>query len=99
MAKEIKVQKIFETSLEQVWKIFTESKYIMRWWGPDKFTCPMAKMDFKVGSSSLVSMRAPNEFGGNIFYNLWTYTCIDPLKRIEYLQNMADADGNKRRPV
>jgi uncharacterized protein YndB with AHSA1/START domain len=51
-------------------------------------------MDFRVGGTSLVSMRAPKDFGGQDFYNIWVYQQIIPLQRIEFIQNLSDADGN-----
>jgi len=99
MIEEIKIQKTFEAPVEEVWKIFTEADYIRQWWGPDKFTCPVAKVNVEVGKSSLVSMQAPAEFGGFTHYNLWTYTLVEPMKRLEYLQNLSDSEGNKQDPT
>jgi uncharacterized protein YndB with AHSA1/START domain len=53
----------------------------------------VAEMDFRVGGASLVCMRAPAEYGGQDFYNTWTYTTIDPHERIEFVSNFADEDG------
>ncbi|MBI5373443.1 MAG: SRPBCC domain-containing protein [Sphingobacteriales bacterium] len=99
MAKSLIVKRVFNCSAEVVWKLWSEPAYVKQWWGPDQFTCPLADIHFEVGKSSLVAMKAPGEMGGRVSYNLWTYTKIEPYKRIEYLQNMADAEGNKRRPV
>lgn len=99
MAKEVKVSRVFDAPAEQVWKMWTEPEYVMQWWGPDKFTCPLAKINFKEGSSSLVSMKAPGEFGGQTSYSIWTYTKIVPLQRIEFIQNLADANGVKQKPT
>ena len=67
----------------------------MQWWGPEGFTCPVAKMDFREGGTSLVCMRAPKEFGGQDMYNTWSYRKIVPLERIEYILNFTDKDGEK----
>ena len=66
---------------------------------PDKFTCPFVKIDFKEGHTSLVSMKAPDEFGGQVHYNIWKYTRIVHLKSIEFVMNLADKDGNRQRPA
>jgi uncharacterized protein YndB with AHSA1/START domain len=65
----------------------------MRWWGPTGFTCPVARMDFREGGTSLVCMRAPKELGGQDFYNTWTYEKIVPTKRFVYMLHFADKDG------
>ena len=69
-----------------------------RWWGPKHFSSPVAKIDFRVGGHSLVSMKAPKEMGGQEFYSIWEYVNIVPLNTIEFIQNLADEDGNKTDP-
>src|SRR5690606_31122101 len=62
-------------------------------------TSPSAEIDFREGGTSLLCMRAPQEFGGQDFYSTWTYTKIMPMERIEYIHNLADKDGHKVDPV
>jgi len=99
MEKKLTVSRIFNASVEEVWTIWTEPEYVKQWWGPDEFTCPFAKIDFKEGGTSLVCMQAPKEFGGQVHYNIWNYTKIEHLKRIEFIMNLADKDGNKKKPI
>ena len=99
MKKEIITTRVFNASTELVWKAFTDAELVMRWWGPDKFTSPSAKIDFHEGKSSVVCMRAPKEFGGQDMYNVWTYKKIVPLERIEYIQNLSDENGNSVDPI
>ena len=40
--------------------------------GPDCFMCPSAELDFRVGVTSVVCMRAPKEFDGQNMYSAWT---------------------------
>jgi uncharacterized protein YndB with AHSA1/START domain len=91
--------RVFDAPVEQVWKAWTDPRYVMQWWGPKGFTCPVAKMDFHEGGISLVCMRAPKEFGGQDMYNTWTYKKIVPMQRIEYILNFTDKDGKKIDPV
>jgi uncharacterized protein YndB with AHSA1/START domain len=97
--KEVKVTRIYNAPVELVWKTWTDPELVMRWWGPDKFTCPSAKMDFREGGISVVSMKYPKEMGGGEMYSIWHYKNIDPLKRIEFIQNLADKNGNKMNPT
>lgn len=99
MVKKLEVTRIFNAPVEDVWEIWTEPAYVMQWWGPDKFTCPFAKIDFREGGTSLVSMKAPDEFGGKIHYNIWNYTKIIHLQSIEFVMNLADINGNKQKPA
>jgi uncharacterized protein YndB with AHSA1/START domain len=91
--------RVFDAPVEQAWKAWTDPEHVRRWWGPYGFTCPVAKIDFREGGTSLVCMRAPKEFGGQDMYNIWTYTKILPMQEIEYLLHFADKDGNRGDPV
>lgn len=99
MERQLTVSRIFNASIDEVWKIWTEPEYVMQWWGPDQFTCPLAKIDFREGRSSLVSMKAPEEYGGKVHYNIWAYTKIIDLERIEFIMNLADQHGHKLQPI
>jgi uncharacterized protein YndB with AHSA1/START domain len=99
MENQLTISKIFEAAIPEVWKLWTEPEYVMQWWGPDKFTCPLAKIDFKEGRTSLVSMQAPAEFGGQISYSTWTYTKIVHLESIEFIQNLSNENGIKQKPT
>lgn len=99
MAKQIEVTRIFNAPVEMVWKVWTDPELVKRWWGPKHYVSPVAKIDFREGGKSLVSMKAPNEMGGQEFYSIWEYMKITPLQTIEFIQNLADEDGNKISPV
>jgi uncharacterized protein YndB with AHSA1/START domain len=96
---DLTLTRIFEAPIALVWKAWTDPELVKKWWGPDRFTCPFAKMDLRVGGKSLVCMRAPREFGGQDMYSTWEYRVIEPMRRIEYIHNLADKEGNKIDPV
>jgi len=99
MAKQIEVIKIFNAPVEMVWEVWVDPELVKRWWGPKHFTSPVAKIDFREGGKSLVSMKAPKEMGGQEFYSVWEYVKIIPLKKIEFIQCLSDEDGNKIDPT
>jgi uncharacterized protein YndB with AHSA1/START domain len=100
MEKQITVTRVFNAPVELVWKTWTDPELVKRWWGPDMFTCPTAKIDFRVGGKSVVSMKGPEAFdGGKEHFSIWLYKEIIPMKKIEFIQNLADAAGNKMNPV
>jgi len=53
----------------------------------------LANLDFRIGGSSLVCMRAPAEFGGQDMYNSWTYRRIEPMNLIEFDNRFTDQTG------
>ena len=99
MAKQIEVTKIFNAPVEMVWEVWVDPELVKRWWGPKHFSSPVAKIDFREGGKSIVSMRAPKEMGGQEFYSVWEYVKIIPLKTIEFIQSLSDEDGNKIDPT
>ena len=94
--KEITVTRTFNASIEEVWKLWMEPEFVKKWWGPQIFTCPIAKIDFREGGISLVCMRSPD---GQDFYSTLTYQKIVPMQRIEYIHNLADKDGQRIDPT
>ena len=99
MAKQIEVTKTFNAPVEMVWQVWVHPELVKRWWGPKHFTSAVAKIDFQEGGKSLVSMKAPKEMGGQEFFSVWEYVKIIPLKSIEFIQSLANEDGNKIDPT
>lgn len=95
-ASDIVVTRDLEAPLALVRRAWSEDSYVKRWWGPDGFISPYARMDVREGGSSLVSMRDPE---GRDHHNLWTYERIEPERRIEFVSSFADADGNRMPPA
>jgi uncharacterized protein YndB with AHSA1/START domain len=93
------VTRIFEAPAELVWRAWSDGERVMRWWGPTGWTCPLAQMDFRKGGTSLVCMRAPAEYGGMEMYNTWTYSKIEPNRRIEFTLRFTDQDGRQLNPA
>lgn len=91
VTEDVVVTRVFDASPERVWKAWTEDAEVMRWWGPDQFTAPAAKMDVREGGRSLVCMRSPD---GTDMWMTWDYTHVVPGRRIEYVQNISDENGN-----
>jgi len=92
------VPRVFDAPVPLLWQAWSDADHVRRWWGPRGFTCPVARMDFREGGTSLVCMRAPKEFGGQDMYNTWTYTKIDLHTRIEFLLHFSDGEGNRIHP-
>ncbi len=99
MAKQIEVTRTFNAPLEMVWKLWTDPELVKRWWGPKHFISPVARLDFRVGGKSFVSMKAPKEMGGTEWFSIWEYRNIIPLQTIEFIQSLADSEGNKTDPA
>jgi uncharacterized protein YndB with AHSA1/START domain len=92
------VSRIFNAPIDLVWRTWTDPELLMQWWGPDLFTCPFAKMDVREGGTSIVCMRAPKEYGGQDMFSAWSYRKIVPMASLDFIQHMADKDGNRVDP-
>jgi uncharacterized protein YndB with AHSA1/START domain len=92
---EFVVTRVVDAPVEKVWQAWSEPEFVQRWWGPDGFTAPLARMDFREGGTSLVCMRSPE---GQDLYNTWSYLSITPQGRIEFLSNFADETGARISP-
>ena len=99
MTKEMSLTRVFDAPVSEVWKYWTESEKVKKWWGPKGFTSPVAKIDFREGSTSFVCMRPPPEFGGQDMCTTWAYRKIVPEKEIEFILVFADKDGKKVDPA
>lgn len=90
------VTRVFDAPVGQVWKAWSDPDCVMRWWGPEGFTSPLARIDFREGGTSLVCMSSP-EYGD--LYSTWQYRNIVPMQRIGYIHNLADENGHKVDPA
>jgi uncharacterized protein YndB with AHSA1/START domain len=86
------VTRVFDAPRELVWKAWTDPKYLMQWWGPKGFSCPVCKVDFQVGGKFLICMRTPD---GQDFWNGGEYHEIVLYEKIVYSMYFADSEGNK----
>jgi uncharacterized protein YndB with AHSA1/START domain len=91
---QVQVIRELDAPPDVAWRAWSDPEQLRQWWGPVGFSCPRADVDFRVGSSTLVTMQAPAEYGGFSMHNRWTYTAIVEPTRIEFVSTFADADGN-----
>ena len=93
---DVVVTRTFDAPLDRVWRAWSDPELVTRWWGPQGFTSPMCRMDFRVGGTTLTCMRSDQ---GWELYNTWTYRSIEPMERIEFVQGFADKDGTPVTPA
>jgi len=90
------VTRVFDAPRELVWKAWTDSKYVMQWWGPKGFTAPVCKIDFRVGGKFLFCMRTPDGHEG---WNGGEYHEIVLHEKIVFSIYFADSKGNRIEPA
>jgi uncharacterized protein YndB with AHSA1/START domain len=80
----------FDAPREAVWNAWTKPEEHMKWWGPQMFTCPAAKMDVREGGTYHVAMRGM----GMTFWNRGEYKEVVPMEKLVYTVQFADSLGN-----
>ena len=81
----------FDAPRERIWQAWTEPEQLARWWGPQYFTAPFARIDLRVGGGYLFCMRSPEETD---YWSTGLYREIDPPRRLVFTDSFADAAGN-----
>lgn len=86
----IEITRIFHAPIDLVWKAWSSPDMIKQWWGPEGFSCPEAKIDFRAGGKYNFAMLGPdhktNWSGGEIKE-------IVPYEKIVYTDRFTDQDG------
>lgn len=95
-AQGLVIERVFDASLERVWRAWSDPEQLKRWWGPKDFTAPSITLDFKEGGKYLFCMRGVAVPGGEPqdFWSTGTYKEIVPMSRIVWTDSFADPEGN-----
>jgi uncharacterized protein YndB with AHSA1/START domain len=96
---EVAARRVYPVPVEDVWAAWTVPELIRKWWGPEGFTCPVARMDVRAGGVSLLAMQAPQQYGSSQTYNTWSYSVVEPMARLEYVIRFADPAGTTITPA
>jgi len=88
---ELIITRVFDAPRERVWKAWTDSEMLKRWWGPKGFSSPVAKFDLKVGGKYLNCMRSPE---GKDYWSTGVYRKIMEPEQLIMTDSFADQEGN-----
>ena len=58
--RELTLTRVFDAPRALVFKAWTTPAHMMRWWGPNGFTCLSCSIDLRVGGEWRLAMRSPN---------------------------------------
>ena len=88
------ITRIFDAPRSLVFKAWTDSDHIARWWGPRGFKSDVIKNELRPGGSYRIHMLGPDG-------DHWTqglYREVVPPERLVMVGSWADAQGNPTRP-
>ena len=75
------MDRVFKTSPERMFRIWTEPDAIMRWFGPEGYRTVLAEVDLRVGGKYRFSTQ---DTDGNIYYISGTYREIQPPSKLVF---------------
>jgi uncharacterized protein YndB with AHSA1/START domain len=89
-ASEMVLSRTFDAPRDLVWKCYSESERVAKWWGPKGFEFKIGKMDFRKGGIFHYGMKAPN---GAMMWGKLTYVDIVPQEKITTIVAFSDENG------
>jgi len=90
----LKIERVFDAPRSLVFKAWTESEHMARWWGPRGFKSTVLKNELRPGGAYRIHMLGPDG-------DHWTqgvYREVVPPERLVMVGSWADAHGNPTRP-
>lgn len=92
---EIVITRVFDAPQKLVFKAWTEPERMKRWWGPNGFTMPVAKIDLRPGGVIHFCMRSPD--GQDIWCKGVYREVVEPSLLVS-TDSFSDKDGNVVEP-
>jgi uncharacterized protein YndB with AHSA1/START domain len=89
------ITRTFDAPRSLVFKAWTESEHIARWWGPRGFTSKVLKNEQRPGGAYRIHMRGPD---GDDHWTQGVYREFVPPQRLVMVGSWADAQGLPTRP-
>ena len=88
------ITRVFDAPRELVFKAWTESEHMAKWWGPRGFKSTVLRNELRPGGAYRIHMLGPDG-------DHWTqgvYREVVPPERLVMVGSWADANGNPTRP-
>jgi uncharacterized protein YndB with AHSA1/START domain len=86
----LKISRLFHAPRATVFKAWTSADHIKRWFSPETYTVPDARIELRVGGAFEVCMRAP---GGEEHWSRGSFLEVTPPSRLVIEMNVADSGG------
>ena len=86
----VTLTRVFDAPRVLVWKAWTDSKMMARWFGPRSFTNPVCELDVRVGGSLRIVMRGPD---GNDYPMKGVFREVIAPERLVFTNIAVDKDG------
>jgi uncharacterized protein YndB with AHSA1/START domain len=94
--RDIVLTRVFDAPRELVFRAWTESEHLMRWWAPKGCTTPFCQVDLRPGGKFHYCMRLPE---GRDIWGMGVYREVVAPSLLVYTDSFADAQGNPVPPA
>jgi len=86
----VSTERTFNASEADVWRVWTDSDSIQKWWGPKGYTALVVRNDVREGGSYLWAMKSEK---GKVFWNTGTYRKVVANKKIVSTMSFSNENG------
>jgi uncharacterized protein YndB with AHSA1/START domain len=90
-AQEITLTRVFDAPRELLWKAWTEPDQLARWWGPDGWTNPLAKITMEVRPGGTFSVTSVSDEDGTEMPSQGVYREVVEPERLVFEEPAAES--------
>lgn len=90
-AKPFVITRVFDAPRDLVWKAWTETERMAKWWGPKGCSVVVSDMDLRPDGRYHYGMRMPD---GSEMWGKFIYREVSPPERLVLVDSFSDKDGN-----
>lgn len=84
------IERTFDAPRDLVWRAWTDSRHLLRWFGPTGCAIFVAKLELRPGGVFHYGMRAPN---GAMMWGKWTFVEIQAPRKLVMIVSFSDEQG------
>jgi uncharacterized protein YndB with AHSA1/START domain len=88
------LERRFDVAAEVLWRLWTDPDHFARWYGPDRSTVPVVRMDVRVGGTRQVAMEMNTPNGPMRMWFTGEFREVTPHERLVYTESISDENGN-----
>jgi uncharacterized protein YndB with AHSA1/START domain len=93
----VEVEMMVDAEAAEIFRAWSESDRLREWWGPEGFSAPVARLNFKVGGKYLIFFRSDD--GERQIWSTGEYLAIDPEHRILCSDLPSNSEGEVVKPA
>lgn len=91
--KWVRIERVFDGSIELVWRMWTDPELFKRWYGPKGMSVPMAEMVVEVGGTRKICMEMKSPERSMQLWFTGVYKEVSAPRRLVYTESMCDEAG------